>query len=65
MILNGTSDHYTWSDAIKMSEQLIRAGKSHEFVVLPEQRHDYDEVHDGYFWRKIRDFFDRSLPPAS
>ncbi|HEY1366854.1 MAG TPA: alpha/beta fold hydrolase [Gaiellaceae bacterium] len=61
MILNGTADHYTFTDAIKMSEALIQAGKSHEFVVLPEQTHEYDKVHDGYFWRKVGDFFHRAL----
>jgi len=61
MILNGTADHYTFTDAIKMSEALIQAGKSHEFVVLPEQTHEYDRVHDGYFWRKVGDFFHRAL----
>ena len=61
MIINGTADHFTFTDAIKMSEALIQAGKSHEFVVLPEQLHDYDKVHDGYFWRKVGDFFGRAL----
>ena len=61
MIINGTSDHFTFTDAIKMSEALIQAGKSHEFVVLPEQTHEYDRVHDGYFWRKVGDFFRRAL----
>lgn len=62
MIISGTSDHFTFTDAIKMSEALIQAGKSHEFVVLPEQTHEYDKVHDGYFWRKVGDFFHRALP---
>jgi len=44
-----------------MSEARIQAGKSHEFVVLPGQTHEYDKVHDGYFWRKVGDFFHRTL----
>jgi dipeptidyl aminopeptidase/acylaminoacyl peptidase len=44
VIINGTSNHFTFTDAIKMSEALIEAGKSHEFVVLPEQTHAYDSV---------------------
>ena len=61
MIVNGTADHFTFTDGIKMSEALIQAGKMHEFVLLPEQIHDYDRVHDGYLWRKAGDFFRRAL----
>jgi dipeptidyl aminopeptidase/acylaminoacyl peptidase len=61
MIVNGTADHFTFTDGVKMSEALIQAGKAHEFVLLPEQIHDYDRVHDGYMWRKIADFFGRTL----
>lgn len=57
MIACGTSDHATWTDAIKMSEELIRAGVMHEFVVLPEQYHGYDLVHDRYYYRKLSAFF--------
>lgn len=57
----GSSDHATWTDAMKMSEALIRAGKDHEFVVLPEQYHGYDSVHDSYYWRKVVDFLETHL----
>jgi dipeptidyl aminopeptidase/acylaminoacyl peptidase len=57
MIACGTSDNMTWSDSIRMSEALIHAGKSHEFVVLPGQPHWFDSTHDGYFWRKVAGFF--------
>ncbi|MEU9886718.1 DPP IV N-terminal domain-containing protein [Sphaerisporangium sp. NPDC051011] len=57
----GSSDHATWPDAMKMSEALIRAGRPHEFVVLPEQYHAYDTVHDGYFWQKVIGFFTTHL----
>lgn len=50
MIVCGSSDHATWSDAMKMSEVLIRAGKDHDFVPLPEQYHGYDTAHDSFFW---------------
>ncbi|MEU9886715.1 prolyl oligopeptidase family serine peptidase [Sphaerisporangium sp. NPDC051011] len=63
MIATGTSDHATWGDSVKMSEALIRAGKDHEFVVLPEQYHGFDSVHDRYFWRKAGGFFARHLRP--
>ncbi|MGH8504857.1 MAG: DPP IV N-terminal domain-containing protein [Stenotrophobium sp.] len=61
MIAGGTSDHATWTDAIKMSEALIRAGKMHQFVVLPEQYHGFDSVHDDYFFQCLSDFFDQHV----
>ena len=61
MIAGGTSDHATWTDAIKMSEALINAGKLHEFVALPEQYHGYASVHDAYFWRKTVGHFRAAL----
>jgi dipeptidyl aminopeptidase/acylaminoacyl peptidase len=57
MIACGTSDHATWTDAVKMSEELIQAGVLHEFVVLPEQYHGNDLVHDRYYFRKLSTFF--------
>ena len=61
MIACGTSDHATWTDAIKMSEELIRAGAVHDFVVLPEQYHGYDLVHDRYYYRRLAGFFAEHL----
>lgn len=57
----GTSDHATWSDAMKLSEALIRAGKDHDFVPLPEQYHRPDSVHASFLWSKIAKFFDKNL----
>ncbi|MES2489723.1 MAG: DPP IV N-terminal domain-containing protein [Pseudomonadota bacterium] len=61
MIAGGTSDHATWTDGIKMSEALIRAGKMHQFVPLPEQYHAFDSVHDEYVDRCIAAFFEQNL----
>jgi dipeptidyl aminopeptidase/acylaminoacyl peptidase len=61
LIAVGTSDRGCWTDAVKMSEALIRAGKAHEFVVLPGQYHAFDSVHEAYFWHKLTDFFARHL----
>ncbi len=61
MIVCGTSDHATWTDAIKLSEVLIRAGKQHEFVVQPEQYHGFDSVHNDYTDQKLSAFFRRHL----
>lgn len=61
MLAGGTSDHATWTDAIKMSEALIRAGKLHQFVVLPEQYHGFDSMHFDYFYRCMSAFFDQHV----
>lgn len=61
MLAGGNADHATWTDAMKMSEMLIRAGADHEFVVLPEQYHAYDGVHDAYYWNKVSTFFQTHL----
>lgn len=61
MLVGGTADHATWGDAIKMAEALIRAGKDHDFVALPEQVHGFGSVHDDYRERKAADFFRRHL----
>lgn len=61
LLAGGTADHATWADALKLSEALIRAGKDHEFVALPEQVHGFGSVHDDYLQRKAADFFRRHL----
>jgi dipeptidyl aminopeptidase/acylaminoacyl peptidase len=61
MIGVGTSDHSTWTDSMKLSEALIRAGKVHEFVLLPGTPHGFDPLHDDYFWRRAAAFLDRCL----
>lgn len=61
MIAGGTSDHATWTDAIKMSEALIRAGKLHQLVPLPEQYHAFDSVHDAYVDRCVEKFFEQHV----
>jgi dipeptidyl aminopeptidase/acylaminoacyl peptidase len=61
MIAVGTSDHATWTDAIKMSEELIQANVNHDFVVLPEQYHGYDVVHNRFYHRKMAEFFARHI----
>lgn len=61
LIAGGTSDHATWTDAVKMTEALIQAGKDHEFVVLPEQYHGFDRAHGAYFRSKLVAFFESEL----
>ena len=64
LIAGGTSDHATWSDALKMSENLIQAEVDHDFVVLPEQYHGFDLAHDRFYYRKLAAFFARHLGTA-
>jgi dipeptidyl aminopeptidase/acylaminoacyl peptidase len=64
MLAVGSSDGF-WADTIKMSGALIRSGKPHEFVVLPEAYHSFDSVNDAYFWTKIAEFFARHLGDVS
>lgn len=61
LIGGGTSDHATWPDLMKMDEALIRAGKAHEIIVLPEQYHGWDSVHGEYLDRKQAAFLQRAL----
>jgi dipeptidyl aminopeptidase/acylaminoacyl peptidase len=61
MIVCGTADHFCWPDAMKMAEALIRAGKDHEFVVLPEQGHGSDSQHGAYSDQKLAAFFAKHL----
>lgn len=65
MIMGGTADHATWPDAMKMSEALIRAGKLHDFVVMPDQYHAFDSVHYDYQQRAMARFFGRHLKGAA
>jgi len=61
MIVCGTSDHLCWTDAMKMAEAVIRAGKECDFVPMPEQGHGYDSRHDQYFDQKRAAFFAKHL----
>jgi dipeptidyl aminopeptidase/acylaminoacyl peptidase len=44
-----------------MSEELIQANVNHDFVVLPEQYHGYDVVHNRFYHRKMAEFFARHI----
>jgi dipeptidyl-peptidase-4 len=61
MIACGTADQMCWRDAMQMSEALIRAGKDFDFVVLPDQGHGFDSVHNDFYNRKLAAFFDQHL----
>lgn len=64
MIVAGTNDMSVWQGSVRMSDALIRAGKQHEFVVLPNQHHLYGGAHDKYFIEKMIGFFERTLKNA-
>jgi dipeptidyl aminopeptidase/acylaminoacyl peptidase len=61
LIVTGTADFFSFGDAVKVSEQLIRAGKQHELAILPGQLHSFDSAHDNYVGRKYAAFFARHL----
>jgi dipeptidyl-peptidase-4 len=65
MMICGTSDYTSWADNLRMTEALIRAGKDHEFVVMPEQGHGYDGPHDSYVWRKVQAFLSEHIGTAT
>lgn len=57
MIVAGSSDICPWQNAMKMTNALIRAGISHEFVALPDEVHGYGAKHEAYFIGKLADHF--------
>ncbi|MBB5081494.1 S9 family peptidase [Nonomuraea endophytica] len=57
MLAVGSADAGCVTEAVRMSEALIQAGKVHDFVILPEQRHIFDSLHMAYFERKMDTFF--------
>lgn len=45
----------------RLVEALIKANKDFDLLVLPGQQHHYDFMHQMYFERRKRDFFERWL----
>jgi dipeptidyl aminopeptidase/acylaminoacyl peptidase len=64
MIVAGTNDMSVWQGSVRMTDALIKAGRPHEFVVLPNQHHLYGDVHDYYYFDKLVGFFERTLKNA-
>jgi dipeptidyl aminopeptidase/acylaminoacyl peptidase len=64
MIVAGTNDMSVWQSAVHMTDALIKAGKQHEFVVLPAQHHMYAPAYDNYFLEKLTGFFERTVKNA-
>ncbi|NYF30697.1 DPP IV N-terminal domain-containing protein [Sphingopyxis sp. JAI108] len=65
MLAAGTNDVAMWHDAVKMSDALIKSGKQHEFVMLPEQYHAYGAVSKRYLVEKIVRFFAANLQAST
>jgi dipeptidyl aminopeptidase/acylaminoacyl peptidase len=62
LLLHGTSDvNATFSATMKMTEALIRAGKLHDLVVLPEQDHSVGGQSGVYFQLANRRYFQEHL----
>ena len=45
----------------RLVEALIRANKDFDLLILPGQEHHYDPLHEQYFERRKRDFFEQHL----
>jgi dipeptidyl aminopeptidase/acylaminoacyl peptidase len=65
MIVAGTNDMSVWQGSVRMADALIRAGKQHEFVLMPYQHHLYGGAHDTYFIEKFIGFWERTLKNAA
>lgn len=57
MLVGNTSDHGTFGDTIRMIEALVRAGKQHEVMLLPNQPHGAFGKSEDYLIEGIVNFF--------
>ena len=64
LLIHGTGDDdVPFSTTIKMVEALIRAGKPHDLIVLPEQHHQFTGISRTYVREAIRRYFQEHLKP--
>jgi len=61
MIVAGTSDHYVFNSAMRMTRALIDAGIDHEFVVVPNAFHHFIGADEDYLLEKLTGWFERHL----
>lgn len=57
LLVGNTSDHGTFGDTIRMVEALVRAGKHHEVMLLPNQPHGAFGRSEDYLIEGIVNFF--------
>jgi len=64
LLIAGTNDlNVPFSTTMKMVEALIRAGKPHDLIVLPEQPHFFTGKSFTYFLESVRRYFQEHLKP--
>ncbi len=62
LLITGTND-VLFSEAMKMVDALIRAGRPYDLMVLPEQGHGYRGKARAYVQEAIRRYFQEHLKP--
>ena len=62
LLITGTND-VLFSEAMKMVDALIQAGKPYDLMVLPEQGHGYRGMARAYVREAIRRYFQKHLKP--
>jgi dipeptidyl aminopeptidase/acylaminoacyl peptidase len=65
LFVNGTSDWATLPDTIRMIEALVRAGKSYDLILLPEQGHGPTGKSMTYYIEGAKRYFLTHLPPEA
>ena len=65
LIVTGDIDNNVHpANSIRMVDALIRANKRFDFLLLPGQRHGFDDMTEYFFWR-MADYFSQHLLGAS
>src|SRR5690606_4054335 len=61
MIMTGDIDNNVHpANTIRLANELMKAGKRFEFVILPGQRHGFGDLTEYAFW-KLADHFNKYL----
>lgn len=64
LLMHGTLDaNATFSATMKMVDALTRAGKPYDLIVLPDQRHHFEDHAWDYRLEAHRRYFQEHLPP--
>ena len=64
LMIHGTSDvNAPFSGAMRLADAFIRAGKSFDMMVLPEQPHLFEGPSLGFWIETLRKYFQEHLKP--
>ena len=64
LLIHGTGDgNSPFSQTMKIVDALIRAGKPHDLLVLPEETHYFSDAATKYIQEAIRRYFQEHLKP--